>query len=239
MTSNSRLHFLDGRTILKGVMISLFAVFGPIGLAAGFVVRPFIKPRSYCPNYRCRKISPEEVDICPYCGFNKDVFGNGSEVNEEKRAPACLNDLLVETHQVEKNQTSFGLRCSCGCKYAHVLGHYGNSERQDGLFYGPLALKCVECEKVTEIFDESIHGYDAEQGSIRELQRTRDDRVHYRSSDDLPIEMEATFKYSHGYVFSEIAGAQGHPEDYFDWFTLTGKPRGRKEIFVIVDVECA
>jgi hypothetical protein len=74
---------------------------------------------------------------------------------------------------------------------------------------------------------------------IQLLQRTREGRERYRTPDAKPMRIEVTLKYSHGYDFPGIPGAHDHPEDYFDWFTLTGKPQGTQSDIVIADVECA
>lgn len=239
LASNNRLLVFESRSKLKVFIAVLFALLGPIGLAGGFIAKPFIKPQSYCPNYRCRKISLAEDDVCPHCGFKKNIFEDKPIAKNQIRIPACLSGLKVEYQLKQKNQISFVLQCSCGCQHGHVLGHYDNYSQHESLFAGPLALECAECQKITEIFDESINGYDAEQGAIQMLQRTQEGRERYRTPDAKPMQIEATLTYSHGYNVSGIPGAHDHPEDYFDWFTLTGKPQGTQSFFVIADVECA
>lgn len=241
LASKNRLLVLEHRSKLKVFIVASFALLGPIGLAGGFVAGLFVKSRSYCPNYRCRKISLANDDVCPYCGFNKNrnICEDKPIAKNEIRVPACLSGLKVEYRLKPKNQIIFVLGCSCGCQHGYVLGHYDNSSQHEPLFTGPLALECAECQKVTEIFDESINGYDAEQGTIHMLQRTREGRERFRTPDAKPMQLEATLTYSHGYALPSIPGSQDHPEDYFDWFTLTGKQQGTRSVFVIADVECA
>lgn len=243
LASDNRLLVLEGRSrlkvLIKVFIVVLFALSGPIGLAGGFFAKPFVKPKSYCPNYRCRKISLAEVDVCPNCGFNKNIYEDKPITKNEIRAPACLNGLTVEYQLQRKNQIAFALRCYCGCQYGHVLGCYDNSSQHEPLFTGPLAFECSECKRIAEIFDESVHGYDAAQCTIEMLQRTREGRERYRTPDAKPMRIEVTLTYSHGYDFPDIPGAHDHPEDYFDWFTLTGKPLGTQSVFIIADIECA
>lgn len=243
LTETERVIAHRGRPSLGNALVLLSTIAGPIT----FVLYPLLKPKGPCPNIRCRRIYPLALPGCPYCGVKKsDLFPTPAKIREV-RVPACLSSFLftvANTNESDDAESSvvirltFHLKCSCGNKYGHVLGHQEFSPSGDSLFVGPLAFECSACGKVTEIFDESIHGYDAAQGEIKELRREREGRIRFKVPSGKPLAIAATFQYTNG-LDIRVPGSDEHPEDYFDWFSLEGRPQGASNAIHIADFECA
>lgn len=244
ITETDRFIAHRGRSSLGNVLALISSIAGPLT----FLLYFFMKPKGPCHNIRCRRIYPLALPVCPFCGSKAADLIPTSMPVEKPRIPTCISGFLSKlsdrkaSDDVDSSSGSyqtFHLNCSCGSKYGHVLGNEESASSGGSLFVGPLAFECAACGKVTEIFDESIHGYDAAQGEIVELRRGREGRTRFKVSGGNPLALAATFQYSNGYDFADVPGADANPEDYFDWFSLEGTPQGSNRVQQIADFECA
>jgi hypothetical protein len=135
------------------------------------------------------------------------------------------------------------LLCTCGCGAHHALGHYWRNPDHDNVsvFVSPLALRCAECGKITELFDSDIHGYDAEIGAPPTNHRGEGERSEFACAKCGPTGLQAIarFEYSDDLFESGFEQFRGREQDVFSWFSLVGKCSGCGRLLDIADFECA
>jgi hypothetical protein len=136
------------------------------------------------------------------------------------------------------------LKCTCGCDSNYVLGHYWkNPDNRDGrfVFVSPLALKCGNCNKITELIDTDIHGYDSEVGVIPTNHRGDGKRVEFicEKCGPRPLQVFAGFEYSNDLFERDNRKHRGREFDLFSWFSLIGKCASCNRLISIVEFECA
>ena len=145
--------------------------------------------------------------------------------------PTCVADAVPrldpqpELPDKEQFGTHFWLGCPCGSRRTAVLGY---PTRIDSEIYilSPLAIQCCACNRVTEIFDSDLHGYDPEVCGGSATMRGSGERQIYRCSACGQTAGEAIASFA----FNDPEGLQTLPEelagreqDAFDWFTLEWK----------------
>src|SRR5688500_14258299 len=127
-----------------------------------------------------------------------------------------------EAAEGEQFGTCFWLGCPCGCREAAVLG-YPTVVRGEVVILSPLALECSACNRVTEIFDSDLHGYDPEVCGEPRGMRGSGERQRYRCTacGHGLGEAVASFGFNDPEGLGSLPeGLAGREQDTFDWFTL-------------------
>ncbi len=178
-----------------------------------------------------------------FCGSTQ-IFP-GREGGMSKRAkrlirstpPRCLqgfDPVWVEpTEKVDSWSAlaKWKLICPCGCSKGSIYGYslVKMSDRWDGplFFLSPLAFKCSDCGRCTEIIDTHVHGYDGEferrSGKVNKItKRGSGAREVFQCHDCEQTEftMEASFVFSHFDHIEDEPELGPYAMDFFDWFAL-------------------
>jgi hypothetical protein len=155
---------------------------------------------------------------------------------------ADLPEVVFDGHGEELN-TVFGLRCTCGHTTHFVLGHYWRNPDYNNrlVFLGPIALRCKACEKVTELIDTDIHGYDAELGHVYTKMREDGERAEFKceACGVQSFEVYARFEYTEDLFGDDFEDFRGREQDLFSWFSLVGTCSSCSQMHGVADFECA
>jgi hypothetical protein len=137
--------------------------------------------------------------------------------------------------------TTFWLGCPCGSRQTAILC-FPTKIRSEMVILSPLALQCCACNRVTEIFDSDLHGYDPEACGDSATMRGSGERQLYRCSACGQSAGEACATFS----FNDPEGLQtlpkeltGREQDTFDWFALDWRCAACGEVDCVADYERA
>ena len=164
--------------------------------------------------------------------------------------PRCLDGFIVrlspplgiafDGHGEPLNKV-YHLACNCQADLHKVLGHYETNDYGDRIFVSPLALECVACGAVTELFDSAVHGYDPEVCGHSTTIRGAGARQHFACDrcGIKPLRVHARFEHSSEVLEDSTGEFTGNEPNLFTWFTLVGDCTGCRRMLTIADFECA
>lgn len=166
-------------------------------------------------------------------------------VRFDGHCPSSDSDEPVTVAEAENTDSIFLLTCTCGHNKHFVRGyHWRNPDYRGGtttIFISPLDLQCAACDRITDLLDTDLHGYDAEVGGIPTNGRGLGDFGEFqcRKCGRQPFEVFVRFENFND-VFNEGNGAfSGREQDLFSWFSAVGKCRNCSQLVQIADFECA
>ncbi|QDT36334.1 hypothetical protein Pan189_06900 [Stratiformator vulcanicus] len=109
-------------------------------------------------------------------------------VRSKIKSPTCLREFRTEmvddrTSEYGEGEIVYSLSCSCGADKLSLLGHdiennFGNKTIR--VFVSPLHVRCESCNQTRLLFDNDLHGYDAELGHGSTTLRGEGDSTLYR-----------------------------------------------------------
>jgi hypothetical protein len=147
-----------------------------------------------------------------------------------RRPPGCIKEL--NPIPLERNQGDlirhyltayFRVNCPCGERSCCLLGYFHDGEGPNpaNSFVGPLALKCSDCGRISELFDARLHGHDGEKGCDGNLVGAGQ-RVHFLCPHcgAAPMALFAGFSYDR--LSYDPLDIDSRPQDIFAWFSLCG-----------------
>jgi hypothetical protein len=146
-----------------------------------------------------------------------------------------------DPRDTEQFGTTFRLGCPCGSRHTTVLGH-PTKVGTKVLVLSPLALQCPECDRVTEILDTDLHGYDPEVSGDSATMRGSGERQPYRCSacGEGAGEAVATFSFNDPEGLHTLPEQlAGREQDAFDWFALDWQCSACGELNSVADYERA
>lgn len=154
--------------------------------------------------------------------------------------PAPPLDFALDGHGEELNKV-FRLSCKCSGRLHKVLGHLGKTMYGDSIFVSPLALECVACGAVTEVFDSAVHGYDPEVCGHDTSLRGSGARQHFACDrcGIAPARIHARFEHSSEVLDDSTGEFTGNEHNLFTWFTLVDECTGCGRLLTIAAFECA
>ena len=164
------------------------------------------------------------------------------------RPPGCFSEFIAQTTsppQIDFDLMPngdirfFSLACPCGCDRLRVrsvlVPHY---YLKNPVAYGPVALRCVACDRERICFDPTRHGYDAEIDHFPPTGPYEGEIADHRclACGTNSFLLTACLEY-----FKPAAAepARPHEEDMFAYFTLVGKCASCSTQTTMADVECA
>ena len=190
---------------------------------------------NYLRNHPPRCIAGFKVRPVTMRGVVFDGHASPSQLNSDASG--------VKIEGAEHTNPVFWLVCTCGHDTHFILGHYWRNPDYHNVpvFVSPLALRCSDCGKVTEIIDTDIHGYDAEIGAIPTNYRGEGERAEFACDMCGPSEFQAfaRFEYSSDLFERKSDKFRGREQDLFSWFSLVGKCAGCGRLLSVADFECA
>ena len=137
--------------------------------------------------------------------------------------------------------TFFEIRCACGSSDHLVLGYYVINWRNKEVFVGPLALECGSCNKVTELLDTAINGYNGKLCGGGTTLRGSGPRAKFKcgTCGVQPFATIVRFEYGAEGVYDDDDFFRRDAQDVFDWFTLLGRCENCQRKLRVTDFECA
>jgi hypothetical protein len=195
---------------------------------------------------------PEAVHREVFGGFVGSVFSGelrGIVRRVRSTPPSCVAGAAPrleggaepEGPDTEQFGTAFWLGCPCGSRETAILC-YPKKVGAEIVILGPLALRCGACERVTEVFDPDLHGYDPEVCGEGRGMRGSGERQVYRcgACGQSVGEAVATFSFNDPEGLQTLPeGLAGREQDAFDWFALEWKCAGCGELDAVADYERA
>jgi hypothetical protein len=156
--------------------------------------------------------------------------------------PRCVAGFTLKALRQEPVST-FQLICGCGGETGEVLGYRLSAYRSDWTgpeLVSPLSFRCHQCQKVTEIIDTDIHGYDGEIGSPVNIQG-KGKRVAFQCPSCMSDEMSVTvhFQCDGGELDLKRDEPTIAVQDFFGWFQARGLCSKCQSAFSIADFELA
>ncbi|HTN74148.1 MAG TPA: hypothetical protein VL096_02835 [Pirellulaceae bacterium] len=152
-------------------------------------------------------------------------------------APKCIGEfqvrLTLPADSIWENRTEWELVCSCGSKTGQILGYSLGDLAQDYdgplTFVTPLGFSCSSCNRLTEIIDTELHGYDGEckarfDGSGAATYRGTGERKVFacEKCGGGQFSAKAHFQYSHFDIIEDEPELAPVAQDFFDFFECTG-----------------
>lgn len=149
----------------------------------------------------------------------------------------------VTVHAPEHINPVFALCCRCGGNrhyvrcYRWINADYNNAV----VTLSPLALQCAACQKVTQLLDTDLHGYDSELGHGSATARAEGDEVVFEcpSCGRQPLEAFVRFEHSDDLFDGDFPEFAGREQDLFTWFSLVGRCPQCSQLLPVADFECA
>lgn len=156
--------------------------------------------------------------------------------------PRCIREFIARPLRTMP-ATTFLLACSCNSEIGAVLGHplsQFNPEYTGSEFVGPLAFRCSNCQKTTELIDTDKHGYDGETGSSVTF-RGRGRRRAAKCPKCDSSRITATVHFAYDGAERELQGEDPSipVEDYFGSFSARGSCVECGSEFSIAEFECS
>ncbi len=186
----------------------------------------------------------------PHCAITISEEGDGDDVDLDEydsdyfwnNPPKCVAGFNLKALQ-EENPITFQLICQCGSKRGQVLGYPLSDYKKEYTgpdFVSPLGFQCAKCNKITEIIDTAIHGYDGERGSSTNF-RGKGKRTTFKCPKCKSEKMSVTahFQYDGGELDLKEDDPSITVEDYFGCFMAGGKCAKCRDYFSIADFELA
>jgi hypothetical protein len=127
----------------------------------------------------------------------------------------------------------FAIACSCGCTQFTVLcGVDEDSEARP-----PIEIECGGCDATHLLFDDNLHGFDAEAGGLPEIEPPPHVDELVSEHVDAPHEVIVRFEYPSDHLGAEQW--QGREPDLFSWITVLARDPVSGRLAFLFDEECA
>ena len=140
--------------------------------------------------------------------------------------PRCIRPLTVDedselVSQVDRGAPfrGFQIGCPCGEDSVELLGYEAESQAApgEGVFIGPLGMRCVSCGTESEIMDPETDGYNGEIDSNTTM-RGSGVRTSWRCPQCKNSRVHAAVVFAYQVEVDEEMAER--PEDFFDVFQL-------------------
>jgi len=194
-----------------------------------------MNPKDYFRNHPPRNIAGYNIQSADIPGFRFDGHPAISEIR------AKMPGLPI--HGPENFNTIFQISCTCGSDRYYIIGFewlnpdFNNTK----LLLSPLSLRCVACDKVTDLFDSQIHGYDAELGNGSSTERGKGIKTEYGcpQCDRQALQIYVRYEHSDELLKYNDPKSGEQPQNLYSWFSLVGKCNSCSQYYPVTDFECA
>lgn len=149
----------------------------------------------------------------------------------------------VTIHAPEHLNPVFALSCQCGNSrhYVHAYRWVNPDYNNAVVLLSPLVLECAACEKMTELLDTDLHGYDGELEHGSSTARGEGEQVVFECPNcgRQPLDAFVRLEYPDDLFDGDFPEFAGREQDLFTWFSLMGKCPQCSHLLAVADFECA